>query len=202
MNIELFKTNAKRNPTILYIIFTVITLSIYPWFWVFSRKKILNQLTESKITESLPVIFVITAILSVFLQGYGETQLDGESAIALSGLFQLISVVLMIVIAFQMKKVLEEFSVNNEMKISYNGFLTFLLSFIYINYKLNENIDYIAQNSIVDKEETTTSDKEITSEKTPESPEDRLQKLAEMKEKGLINEDEFNSKKEVILKEM
>jgi len=202
MNIELFKTNAKRNPTILYIIFTVITLSIYPWFWVFSRKKILNQLTESKITESLPAFFVITSILSAFLQGYGETQLDGESAIALSGLFQLISFVLMVVIAFQMKKVLEEFSVNNEMKISYNGFLTFLLSFMYINYKLNENIDYIAQNSIVDKEETTTSDKEITSEKTPESPEDRLQKLAEMKEKGLINEDEFNSKKEVILKEM
>ena len=202
MNIELFKTNAKRNPTILYIIFTVITLTIYPLFWVFSRKKILNQLTESKITESLPAFFVITSILSAFLQGYGETQLDGESAIALSGLFQLISFVLMVVIAFQMKKVLEEFSVNNEMKISYNGFLTFLLSFMYINYKLNENIDYIAQNSIVDKEETTTSDKEITSEKTPESPEDRLQKLAEMKEKGLINEDEFNSKKEVILKEM
>ena len=201
MNIELFKTNAKRNPTILYIIFTVITLSIYPWFWVFSRKKILNQLTESKITESLPAFFVITSILSAFLQGYGETQFD-ESAIAVGGFLSFISVVLMVVIAFQMKKVLEEFSVNNEMKISYNGFLTFLLSFMYINYKLNENIDYIAQNSIVDKEETTTSDKEITSEKTPESPEDRLQKLAEMKEKGLINEDEFNSKKEVILKEM
>ena len=201
MNIELFKTNAKRNPTILYIIFTVITLTIYPWFWVFSRKKIINQLTESKINESLPAFFVITSILSAFLQGYGETQFD-ESAIAVGGFLSFISVVLMVVIAFQMKKVLEEFSVNNEMKISYNGFLTFLLSFIYINYKLNENIDYIAQNSIVDKEETTTSDKEITSEKTPESPEDRLQKLAEMKEKGLINEDEFNSKKEVILKEM
>ena len=201
MNIELFKTNAKRNPTILYIIFTVITLSVYPWFWVFSRKKILNQLTESKINESLPAFFVITSILSAFLQGYGETQFD-ESAIAVGGFLSFISVVLMVVIAFQMKKVLEEFSVNNEMKISYNGFLTFLLSFMYINYKLNENIDYIAQNSIVDKEETPTSDKEITSEKTPESPEDRLQKLAEMKEKGLINEDEFNSKKEVILKEM
>ena len=202
MNIELFKTSVKRNHTILFIIYSVITLTIYLWFWVFSRKKIINQLTESKINESLPAFFVITSILSAFLQGYGETQLDGESAIALSGLFQLISVVLMVVIAFQMKKVLEEFSVNNEMKISYNGFLTFLLSFMYINYKLNENIDYIAQNSIVDKEETTTSDKEITSEKTPESPEDRLQKLAEMKEKGLINEDEFNSKKELILKEM
>ena len=101
-----------------------------------------------------------------------------------------------------MKNILKEFSENNEMNISYNGFFTFLFNYVYINYKINENIDYIAQNSIVDKEETTTSDKEITSEKTPESPEDRLQKLADMKEKGLINEDEFNSKKEVILKEM
>ena len=201
MNIELFKTSVKRNPTILFIIFTVITFSIYPWFWVFSRKKILNQLTESKITESLPVIFVITSILSAFLQGYGETQLD-ESAIAVSGFLQLISVVLMVVIAFQMKKVLEEFSVNNEMKISYNGFFTFLLSFMYINYKLNENIDYIAQNSIVDKEERTTSDIEITSEKTPESPEEKLQKLADMKEKGLISEEDYNNKKEEILKGM
>ncbi len=62
--------------------------------------------------------------------------------------------------------------------------------------------DLDVQNSIVDKEETPTSDKETTSEKTPESTEDRLQKLADMKEKGLINEDDFNSKKEEVLKEM
>ena len=74
--------------------------------------------------------------------------------------------------------------------------------YVYINYKINENIDYIAQNSIVDKEETPTSDKETTSEKTPESPEDRLKKLADVKEKGLIDEDEFKSKKEEILKGM
>ena len=128
MNIELFKTTAKRNPTILYIIFTVITLTIYPWFWVFSRKKIINQLTESKITESLPAFFVITSILSAFLQGYGETQLD-ESAIAVGGLLQLISVVLMVVIAFQMKKVLEEFSVNNEMKIFIQRIFHFFIIF-------------------------------------------------------------------------
>ncbi len=61
---------------------------------------------------------------------------------------------------------------------------------------------YIVQDGIVDKDEKPTSNKEKTSEKTPETPEDRLQKLADMKEKDLINEDEFNSKKEEILKEM
>ena len=173
MNIELFKTNAKRNPTILFIIFSLITLTIYQWFWVFSRKKIINQLTESKINQSLPVIFVIAAILSSVLEVYGGTQFNGGSAIGLSILLQLISTVLMIVIAFQMKKVLKEFSDNNEMKISYNGFFTFLFNFWYINYKLNENIDYITQNSILDKEEKITSEKETLSEKTPESSEDR-----------------------------
>ena len=157
MNIELFKTSVKRNHTILFIIYSVITLTIYLWFWVFSRKKIINQLTESKINESLPVIFVIAAILSSVLEVYGGTQLNGGSAIGLSILLQLISTVLMIVIAFQMKKVLKEFSDNNEMKISYNGFFTFLFNLWYINYKLNENIDYITQNSIVDKEENITS---------------------------------------------
>ena len=169
MNIELFKTSVKRNHTILFIIYSVITLTIYLWFWVFSRKNIINQLTESKITESLPAFFVIISILSALLQGYGGAQLD-ESAIAAGNGLSLISVVLMIVIAFQMKKVLKEFSDNNEMKIPYNGFFTFLFSFTYINYKLNENIDYINQNSIGDKEESTTSDKETISEKTPESP--------------------------------
>ena len=173
MNIELFKTSVKRNHTILFIIYSVITLTIYLWFWVFSRKKIINQLTESKINESLPVLFVITVILSSVLEVYGGTQLNGGSAIGLSILLQLISTVLMIVIAFQMKKVLKEFSDNNEMKISYNGFFTFLFNFWYINYKLNENIDYITQNSIVDKEEKITSEKETLSEKTPESSEDR-----------------------------
>ena len=173
MNIELFKTRVKRNHTILFIIYSVITLTIYLWFWVFSRKKIINQLTESKINESLPVIFVIAAILSSVLEVYGGTQLNGGFTIGLSLLFQLISTVLMVVIAFQMKKVLKEFSDNNEMKISYNGFFTFLFNFWYINYKLNENIDYITQNSIVDKEEKITSEKETLSEKTPESSEDR-----------------------------
>ena len=48
----------------------------------------------------------------------------------------------------------------------------------------------------------TNSDKETTSEKTPESPEERMQQLADMKEKGLISEEDYNSKKEEILKKL
>jgi len=51
-------------------------------------------------------------------------------------------------------------------------------------------------------EDILNSDTKEISEKTPESPEDRLKKLADVKEKGLIDEDEFKSKKEEILKGM
>jgi len=35
MKIELFKTNVKRNPTIIFIIISVITLGIYIFYWVY-----------------------------------------------------------------------------------------------------------------------------------------------------------------------
>ena len=61
---------------------------------------------------------------------------------------------------------------------------------------------YIDQQSVLDKEEKLTSDKEIISEKLPESPDKRLQKLADLKEKGLISDDDYEIKKKDILKDM
>ena len=211
MSIEIFKTSTKRNPTILYLIFGIITLGFYEYFWIFSRKKALNKISESKVSGSLPIIFVIIGILAFGLGFYSGVlgtgnvfdRERGKSFTEYANICLIVSIIFRVVIAFSMKKVLKEFSDNNEMNISYNGFLTFFLNFVYINYKVNENIDSIAQNKIVDKVDTPTSNKEeITSEKTPDSPEDRLKKLADMKEKGLINEDEFNTKKEEILKEI
>ena len=211
MNIELFKKNLKRNPTILFLIFSLITLGIYQWFWVFSRKKSLNKIAESKINDALVIIYLIISILWITLSIYSQLLINMGNLVEViqgvnygnySNICWLVAIILQIVIAFSMKNILKEFSENNEMNISYNGFFTFLFNFAYINYKINENTDNIINNNLVDKEDTTTSDQETISEKTPESPEDRLQKLTVMKEKGLINEEEFNSKKEEILKEI
>ena len=50
-----------------------------------------------------------------------------------------------------------------------------------------------------DKEEVTSSEEAI-SDNDKDSPEDKLTKLSELKEKGLIDEEDYNSKKEEILK--
>ena len=55
------------------------------------------------------------------------------------------------------------------------------------------------ERSTSNKEEITTSE-EASSDNDNESPEDKLTKLSELKEKGLIDEEDYNSKKEEILK--
>lgn len=65
-----------------------------------------------------------------------------------------------------------------------------------MNYLINPE----AIKSKIDSPENDSKTK--TKESQPESSDKRLQKLADMKEKGLIDEDEFKSKKGEILKEM
>ena len=89
--------------------------------------------------------------------------------------------------------------------------------YLYANYKINQLIDYIDISNILDKEEITsseeasseettsdreevTSSEEAISDNDKDSPEDKLTKLSELKEKGLIDEEDYNSKKEEILK--
>ena len=167
MNIELFKTNVKRNPTILFIIFSVITLGIYIFYWVFSRKNSLNLISETKLNNAVVIIYFISAIGSYLGSYLGPNQggfISQDSyLIDFSNLLGFVSFISGIVISFKMKDILKEFSDNNEMIISYNWFLTFFLNIMYINYKINENIDYIAQNSIVENEQTPTSNKETIS---------------------------------------
>ena len=57
----------------------------------------------------------------------------------------------------------------------------------------------ITDKSVGDKEEITSSEEAI-SDNDKDSPEDKLTKLSELKEKGLIDEEDYNSKKEEILK--
>ncbi len=50
--------------------------------------------------------------------------------------------------------------------------------------------------------ENVAKEKVKKSDESGESPKEKLIKLNEFKEKGLISEEDFNSKKEEILKEM
>ena len=119
----------------------------------------MNLISETKLNNAVVIIYFISAIGSYL----GDFISQDSYVTVFSNLLGFVSFISGIVISFKMKDILKDFSDNNEIKISYNRFLTFLLNIMYINYKINENIDYIAQNSIVENEETPTSDKETTS---------------------------------------
>ena len=123
----------------------------------------MNLISETKLNNAVVIIYFISAIGSYLGPYLGGFISQDSYLVVFSNLLGFVSFISGIVISFKMKDILKEISDNNEMNISYNVVWTFLLNFIYINYKINENIDYIAQNSIVENEETPTSDKETTS---------------------------------------
>ena len=118
-----------------------------------------------------------------------------------------------IYIPFRLLKVLKKFTKENGIDFSkdnvegilYEGLAPFFITpicagaHIYVNYKINEVIDYIDKKNILDKEEITSSE-EASSDNNNDSAEEKLTKLAELKEKRLIDEEDYNSKKEEILK--
>ena len=60
------------------------------------------------------------------------------------------------------------------------------------------SVEETSKKTSSDKEEIASSE-EVISDNEKDSPEDKLTKLSELKEKGLIDEDDYNSKKEEIL---
>ena len=103
-------------------------------------------------------------------------------------------------------KINEDNSLNIKSKCSYQ-----IQCFDWVKNKENVNGFIAVFNNLIDKVElknalenveSVVEEKVKESNESGESPKDKLIKLNEFKEKGLISEEDFNSKKEEILKEM
>ena len=66
----------------------------------------------------------------------------------------------------------------------------------------NNLIDKVELKNALENVESVVEEKVKESNESDESPKDKLTKLNELKEEGLISEDDFSSKKEEILKEI
>ena len=174
-NIELFKNNFNRLPTLLFLFLELIPL-IFLLYWVHTRINSFNKMTKYKISIAWSLTYIlflpICTILAVnFIEDTGNN-LENAGTLTF-GLFA----VYHMYIPFRLLKVLKEFTKENEFGIHYDwtilGLLTFFLggAHIYVNYKINEVIDYIDKNNILDKEEITTSE-EAVSEKTSSDKEE------------------------------
>jgi len=165
-----------------FVILSIVTGGIYPILWLYRNYRIIDEITKTKTIDD---VFVIWIAALTALSSYFSHNVDKISE-ATSGLYITASCVLYITYAFRAKESLksylfEEFGIDYQM----SSFYTFIFHIYYINYCIND-IALSASKCDMKKK----SDKDVLMQ---------LEKLASLKEKGIISEEEFLAQKTKIL---
>jgi len=187
----------KRIPTSIFVLFSLISIFIYPIYWLYTRTKYINDHYDIKINK----ILIFTCILSEFylifhglfvgfISGFhGNYELYESNDNNFSHIIWIISIIFEVFTCISIRDSLKSTINDNEYNsIEYNIILLIIFRKYYLNYKINEiyehqdghndNIDYY--NSV----------------------EERLESIKILKEKGLINDSDYELKKDEILKEL
>ncbi len=99
--------------------------------------------------------------------------------------------ILFTIIAFKIRKVLISYTKNDlNQDLKMNGFLTFLFNIFYVNHKINQ---IVSGNISGNQNSNNVPQDDITSQ---------LEKLNDLKEKGILSQDEFDNKKQELLAKM
>lgn len=116
----------------------IITLGIYPIYWLYSRSNTANEFATNQIEKNWLVALIVILALS-FVSGL----LGDSGAALLVGLaIQIAYIVAYVVVAFKLKSSLSEImSGGSSETYQLSGLLTFFFSAIYFQYKINEYID-------------------------------------------------------------
>ena len=122
---------------------SVITLGIYQIYWIFTRTRTLNEISERKIsatfvntTVSLYVVHIVMSAVDTYLGS------SNEALTIASGLSSVLVAVLAIVWVFGFRNRLHEvMGVAKGDALWFGPVLTFFFQEIYLQYKINQVID-------------------------------------------------------------
>ena len=120
----------------------IITLGIYPIYWHYTRAEKINSFHDNKINKAWLIALVLSFILSIFMEFLGDSNIE----LILSLVVSIVYLVAYIVVSFSIRNRLQDIT-----KTRISGILTFFFSAIYLQYKINENID----NSVAVPQETS-----------------------------------------------
>ncbi len=115
---------------------TIITLGIYPVYWLYTRAQVINKFHDTKISVPLLQAFVATVIASIVLEATTGVLSENSIILVLSGLASLAQIILYLVVLFTVRNRLVEVLGRDIGPI-----LTFFAASIYLQYKINETID-------------------------------------------------------------
>lgn len=121
---------------------SIITLSIYTIYWLYTRTEKLNSITEDKISKGYMLAATAVYILSMILTYAPLAVASGsEFMILAQPLTSLASAIMILVWVFKFRNRLNRLT-QSEGKPTWCGpILTFFLQSWYLNYKINQNLD-------------------------------------------------------------
>ncbi|SIQ86753.1 DUF4234 domain-containing protein [Marinobacterium stanieri] len=120
---------------------SIITLGIYPIYWLYNRTQKLNTITPTPISQGFVtaalVIMILSTVLSYVLPFLGSTLL-----VLIGNLISLVSTVLFFVWVFKFRNRLNAVTQSQGQPTWAGPVLTFFFSIFYLNYKINQHIDH------------------------------------------------------------
>ena len=117
---------------------SIITLGIYPVYWMVTRAQVINLFHEDRISPVLLYLLVIATVFSMatFFLGASETE------VIISGVITLVYFTFYLIVLFKIRNRLQEIvNHTSDQRYKINIVLTFFFYTIYLQYKINECID-------------------------------------------------------------
>lgn len=117
---------------------TLITLGLYPIYWLYTRAKKINALHEKKIST-----FLLQGLLALTLVSWVTSFLEvNDLMVIVSGLAALAYTVLYLVLLFKVRNRLQDIlNRSGDGDYRLGGLMTFFFFCIYLQYKINQCID-------------------------------------------------------------
>lgn len=115
---------------------SVITLGIYPIYWLYNRAESINQFHSNQISKNLINSFLVVALSSFAIGLIPFFAPENAMFAGLSTLTNIAYMVLYLVLLFTIRNRL-----NDIIGTKINGILTFFLNAIYLQYRINKAID-------------------------------------------------------------
>ena len=171
--------------TWIFILINVATFGLFYLIWIW---KFINKISPDFDRSTNRTLTIIAFSCFGWMDVIGEIEEEMGTGGALSGLFYLAYLVLIITLSFRTKKSFEQFLFNNNYKIVLNGFWCFLIPFWY-QYYIAFNAEEIWQKKC------------LQAAPAPQANDvsDKIAKLKEMLDNGTISEEEFETAKKKLL---
>ena len=149
----------KKKNVALLILLTIITLGIYTYFWYLNRADELNNLqTKTKTKRGLIVTAFILYILAVLMiigmeitalvtkqnintNVISDIPLPFQILFIAAGIIILVHCIVLIIIAFNVRKILNEAEENKQMSKRTSVLFTMFMNFFYLQYEINRIIN-------------------------------------------------------------